>query len=103
MRQIQKEAIKPAPCSICDQLGDKLRRSHKGHGRFKPGTLTKILEDSKGEFPWITFMITVEIIGRHGRGRHSRIGLTLVGLGDREAQVECLVNGIGPIPNRLGS
>ena len=48
VHQRQKVARKSSLGSICAQLNDKLHRSHEGHGRFKPGTLTKIVEDLKG-------------------------------------------------------
>ena len=53
VRQIQKVARKTAPGRICAQINDKSQRSHEGRGRFKPGTLTKIVKKLKGEFPWI--------------------------------------------------
>ena len=46
VRQIQQTTRKAARGSICAQLDDK---SHKGRGRFKPGMLTKIVKDLKGE------------------------------------------------------
>ena len=54
VRQSQKAARKAALGSIYDQLDDKSHRTHKGRAHFKPGTMTKIVEDLKGEFPWIT-------------------------------------------------
>ena len=52
--QRKKAAGKSTLDNICTYLDEKFHRSHKGPGCFKPGTLTKIVEDLKGEFPWIT-------------------------------------------------
>ena len=54
LRHIQKAARKSALGSICNQLANKSHKSHEVRVRFKPGTRTKIVEDLKGGFPWIT-------------------------------------------------
>ena len=54
MRQIQKAEIKYSLDRICIQIDDKSHRLHEGSGRFKPGTLIKIVENLKSGFPWIS-------------------------------------------------
>ena len=54
LHQSQKAPRKFSLGRICTQLDDRSQRSHEGHGRFKPVTMNKIVEDLKGEFTWIT-------------------------------------------------
>ena len=83
VRQSKKAARKSTLGNICNKFDEKLHGLHEGRGCFKPVKLTKIVEDLKGEFPWIHFMIAVEVLGCRVHGRCSGIGLALVGLGGR--------------------
>ena len=67
VQQIQKAARKYELGRIYTQTDDKLHRSHKGCGFFKPGTLTKIVEDLKGDFSWINFNIIDKVYIKHAQ------------------------------------
>ena len=68
VQHIQKVARKYALGSICAHLDDKSHRLHEVRGFFKPLTLTKIVEDLKGKFPWITFNIIYKAYRKHTHG-----------------------------------
>ena len=63
--QSQKLARKAALGSICAHLDDKSHKLHEGCGCFRPGPLTKIVEDLRGAFPWITCNIIDKAYCKH--------------------------------------
>ena len=77
--QSQKSKRKSALGRICAQIDDKLHRSHEGRGCFKPGTLTKIVEELKGEFPWITCDIIDKAYNKHAQSFVKASSLSLGG------------------------
>ena len=57
VRQIHKAERKSVLGRICSQINDRSHRSKEGRGHFRPGALTKTVEDLRVEIPWITCSI----------------------------------------------